>query len=98
MTRDRHRLAFVDLSTGEFRATEFVGERPARLPMSWNSAAARDSASAARDATFRWRASADLNGLVAVRIRGSYDCGLESSYATRTLKEQFRVAGSTGSG
>ena len=45
-------LAFVDLSTGEFRATEFSGERAeARLTRrTRDSATARNSAAAARDA------------------------------------------------
>ena len=91
-------LAFVDLSTGEFRATEFAGEKAeARLRDELGILRPREILLPRPATLFPMAASADLNGLGAVETRLD-DWVFESSYATRILKEQFRVAGLDGFG
>jgi len=91
-------LAFVDLSTGEFRATEFAGEKAeARLRDELGILRPREILLPRPATLFPMAASADLNGLGAVETRLD-DWVFESSYATRILKEQFRIAGLDGFG
>jgi DNA mismatch repair protein MutS len=91
-------LAFVDLSTGEFRATEFAGEKAeARLRDELGILRPREILLPRPATLFPMAASADLNGLGAVETRLD-DWIFEGSYATRILKEQFRVAGLDGFG
>jgi DNA mismatch repair protein MutS len=91
-------LAFVDLSTGEFRATEFAGEKAeARLRDELGILRPREILLPRPATLFPMAAYAELNGLGAVETRLD-DWVFESSYATRILKEQFRVAGLDGFG
>jgi len=91
-------LAFVDLSTGEFRATEFAGEKAeARLRDELGILRPREILLPRPATLFPMAASADLNGLGAVETRLD-DWVFEGNYATRILKEQFRVAGLDGFG
>ena len=91
-------LAFVDLSTGEFRATEFAGEKAeARLRDELGILRPREILLPRPATLFPMAASADLNGLGAVETRLD-DWVFEANYATRILKEQFRVAGLDGFG
>ena len=91
-------LAFVDLSTGEFRATEFAGEKAeARLRDELGILRPREILLPRPATLFPIAATADLDGLGAVETRLD-DWIFESSYATRVLKEQFRVAALDGFG
>jgi DNA mismatch repair protein MutS len=91
-------LAFVDLSTGEFRATEFAGEKAeARLRDELGILRPREILLPRPATLFPMAASAELNGLGAVETRLD-DWVFEGNYATRILKEQFRVAGLDGFG
>ena len=91
-------LAFVDLSTGEFRATEFAGEKAeARLRDELGILRPREILLPRPATLFPMAASADLNGLGAVETRLD-DWVFEGNYAARILKEQFRVAELDGFG
>src|ERR1700690_1841503 len=91
-------LAFVDLSTGEFRATGFAGEKAeARLRDELGILRPREILLPRPATLFPMAAATDLNGLGAVETR--LDAWIfESCYATRVLKEQFRVAALDGFG
>ncbi|MFZ3215391.1 MAG: DNA mismatch repair protein MutS [Candidatus Acidiferrales bacterium] len=91
-------LAFVDLSTGEFRATEFSGEK-AEAPL-------RDELGILRPrevllpravTLFPVTAPAEMDGLGAVETRLD-EWVFEADYATRTLEQHFRVATLEGFG
>ena len=93
-------LAFVDLSTGEFRATEFSGERAeARLRDELAILRPREVLLPQPVSLFPSSAPAasELNGLGAVETRLD-DWVFETNHATRLLEEHFRVAGLEGFG
>jgi DNA mismatch repair protein MutS len=93
-------LAFVDLSTGEFRATEFVGERAeARLRDELGILRPREVLLPQPVSLFpaSVAAASELNGLGAVETRLD-DWLFETNHATRLLEEHFRVAGLEGLG
>jgi DNA mismatch repair protein MutS len=93
-------LAFVDLSTGEFRATEFSGERAeARLRDELGILRPREVLLPQPVSLFPSSvpAASELNGLGAVETRLD-DWVFEANHATRLLEEHFRVAGLEGFG
>ena len=91
-------LAFVDLSTGEFRATEFRGEKAdARLHDELGVLRPREILLAKPVTLFPVAASTELENLGAVETRLD-DWVFESNYATRILEEHFRVAALEGFG
>src|SRR5246500_4453917 len=93
-------LAFVDLSTGEFRATEFSGERAeARLLDDLSILRPREVLLPQPVSLFpsSLPAASELNGLGAVETRLD-DWVFETNHATRLLEEHFRVAGLEGFG
>ena len=93
-------LAFVDLSTGEFRATEFAGERAeARLRDELGILRPREVLLPQPVSLFPSSvpAASELNGLGAVETRLD-DWLFETNHATRLLEEHFRVAGLEGFG
>src|SRR5277367_6063965 len=91
-------LAFVDLSTGEFRATEFRGEKAdAKLRDELGILRPREILLAKPVTLFPVAASTDLENLGAVETRLD-DWVFESNYATRILEEHFRVAALEGFG
>src|SRR5277367_2891578 len=91
-------LAFVDLSTGEFRATEFRGEQAdAKLRDELGVLRPREILLAKPVTLFPVAASTDLENLGAVETRLD-DWVFESNYATRILEEHFRVAALEGFG
>ena len=93
-------LAFVDLSTGEFRATEFSGERAeARLRDELGILRPREVLLPQPVSLFpsSLPAASELNGLGAVETRLD-DWVFETNHATRLLEEHFRVAGLEGFG
>ena len=91
-------LAFVDLSTGEFRATEFRGEKAdARLRDELGILRPREILLAKPVTLFPVAASAELENLGAVEPRLD-DWVFESNYAARILEEHFRVAALEGFG
>jgi DNA mismatch repair protein MutS len=93
-------LAFVDLSTGEFRATEFSGERAeARLRDELGILRPREVLLPQPVSLFPSSvpAASELNGLGAVETRLD-DWVFETNHATRLLEEHFRVAGLEGFG
>jgi DNA mismatch repair protein MutS len=91
-------LAFVDLSTGEFRATEFRGEKAdAKLRDELGVLRPREILLAKPVTLFPVAASAELENLGAVETRLD-DWVFESNYATRILEEHFRVAALEGFG
>ncbi|MGD0962450.1 MAG: DNA mismatch repair protein MutS [Candidatus Acidiferrales bacterium] len=91
-------LAFVDLSTGEFRATEFAGDKAeARLRDELGILRPREILLPRPATLFPVAATADLGNLGAVETRLD-DWIFESNYAGRILKEQFRVAALDGFG
>jgi DNA mismatch repair protein MutS len=93
-------LAFVDLSTGEFRATEFSGERAeARLRDELGILRPREVLLSQPVSLFpsSMPAASELNGLGAVETRLD-DWVFETNHATRLLEEHFRVAGLEGFG
>jgi DNA mismatch repair protein MutS len=90
-------LAFVDLSTGEFRATEFGGEKAeARLRDELGILRPREIL-LPQPATLFPLAPSETNGLVAVETRLD-EWVFESGYAARLLMEQFRVVALDGFG
>src|SRR4029077_1525546 len=91
-------LAYVDLSTGEFRATEFRGEKAeARLRDELGILRPREILLPKPATLFPVKAPAELDGLGAVETRLD-DWIFERNHATRLLEEQFRVAGLEGFG
>jgi DNA mismatch repair protein MutS len=91
-------LAFVDLSTGEFRATEFYGEKAdAKLRDELGILRPREILLPRPVTLFPVAASAEIESLGAVETRLD-DWVFESNYATRILEEHFRVATLEGFG
>jgi DNA mismatch repair protein MutS len=91
-------LAYVDLSTGEFRATEFHGEKAdAKLRDELGILRPREILLARPVTLFPVAASSELENLGAVETRLD-DWVFEAAYATRILEEHFRVAALDGFG
>jgi DNA mismatch repair protein MutS len=91
-------LAYVDLSTGEFRATEFRGEKAeSRLRDELEILRPREILLARPATLFADTAPSELDGVGAVETRLD-DWIFESAYATRKLQQQFRVAALDGFG
>jgi DNA mismatch repair protein MutS len=85
-------LAYVDLSTGEFRATEFSGDRAEfRLRDELGVLRPREVLLPKPRTLFPSAASAETNGFGAVETRLE-DWVFETNHASRLLEEQFRVA------
>jgi len=91
-------LAFVDLSTGEFRATEFSGDKAeVRLRDELGILRPREVLLARPATLFPAKMPAEMDGLGAVETRLD-DWVFEANYATRILEEHFRVAALEGFG
>ena len=91
-------LALVDLSTGDFRATEFSGEKAeARLRDELGILRPREILLPQPATLFPAALSTEMNGTGAVETRLD-DWIFESQYATRLLAEQFRVVTLEGFG
>jgi DNA mismatch repair protein MutS len=91
-------LAFVDLSTGEFRATEFGGDKAeARLRDELGILRPREVLLARPATLFPVNVPAEMDGLGAVETRLD-DWVFETNYAARILEEHFRVAALEGFG
>jgi DNA mismatch repair protein MutS len=91
-------LAFVDLSTGEFRATEFSGEKAeARLRDELGILRPREVLLARAVTLFPVTLPAEMDGLGAVESRLD-EWVFEANYATRMLEQHFRVATLEGFG
>jgi len=91
-------LAFVDLSTGEFRATEFSGDKAeVRLRDELGILRPREVLLARPATLFPVTMPAEIDGLGAVETRLD-DWVFEANYATRILEEHFRVAALEGFG
>jgi DNA mismatch repair protein MutS len=91
-------LAFVDLSTGEFRATEFSGEKAeARLRDELGILRPREVLLARAVTLFSVTLPAEMDGLGAVETRLD-EWVFEANYATRMLEQHFRVATLEGFG
>src|SRR5277367_3358788 len=91
-------LAFVDLSTGEFRATEFSGEKAeARLRDELGILRPREVLLARAVTLFPATLPAEMDGLGAMETRLD-EWVFEASYATRMLEQHFRVATLEGFG
>jgi DNA mismatch repair protein MutS len=91
-------FAFVDLSTGEFRATEFSGEQAeARLRDELGILRPREVLLARPVTLFPLAGPAEMDGLAAVETRLD-EWVFEANYATRILEEHFRVAALEGLG
>jgi DNA mismatch repair protein MutS len=91
-------LAYVDLSTGEFRATEFAGDKAeARLRDELGILRPREILLPRPATLFPVTIPSELDGLGAVETRLD-DWIFESNHATRLIEEQFRVAGLEGFG
>ena len=91
-------LAYVDLSTGEFRATEFAGEKAdARLRDELGILRPREILLSQPVTLFPVSATNEMDGLGGVETRLD-DWVFETSYATRLLEEHFRVASLDGFG
>jgi DNA mismatch repair protein MutS len=91
-------LAYVDLSTGEFRATEFRGEKAeGRLLGELEILRPRELLLPRPATLFPDASPAELDGLDAVETRLD-EWIFESSYAERTLEQHFRVAALDGFG
>jgi DNA mismatch repair protein MutS len=85
-------LAYVDLSTGDFRATEFAGEKAeARLRDELGILRPREVLLAQAVTLFPAEATKETNGFGAVETRVE-EWTFESQYARRLLEQQFRVA------
>jgi DNA mismatch repair protein MutS len=97
-TEARIGLAYVDLSTGEFRATEFAGEKAeAKLRDELEILRPREVLLPRPVTLFPEAAQVSTNGLGALETRLE-DWIFESSYATRQLEEHFRVVALEGFG
>jgi len=91
-------LAFVDLSTGDFRATEFAGEKAeARLRDELGILRPREILLPQPSTLFPVPTHTNLNGLGAVETRLD-DWVFESNYAARQLEQHFHVAALDGFG
>ena len=91
-------LAFVDLSTGEFRATEFSGEKAeARLRDEMGTLRPREVLLARAVTLFPVTLPAEMDGLGAVETRLD-EWVFEANYAIRMLEQHFRVATLEGFG
>jgi DNA mismatch repair protein MutS len=91
-------LAFVDLSTGEFRATEFCGEKAeARLRDELGILRPREVLLARAVTLFPVTLPAEMDRLGAVETRLD-EWVFEPNYAARMLEQQFRVATLEGFG
>ena len=91
-------LALVDLSTGDFRATEFAGEKAeARLRDELGILRPREILLPRPATLFPSALSTETNGTGAVETRLD-DWIFEPQYATRMLEDQFRVATLEGFG
>src|ERR1700678_1033308 len=91
-------LAFVDLSTGEFRATEFSGEKAeARLRDELGILRPREVLLARAVTLFPVTLPAEMDGLGAVETRLD-EWVFETNYATRMLEQHFRVVTLEGFG
>ena len=91
-------LAFVDLSTGEFRATEFSGEKAeARLQDELGILRPREVLLRRAVTLFPVTTPAEMDGLGAVETRLD-EWVFEANYATRMLEQHFRVATLEGFG
>ena len=91
-------LAFVDLSTGEFRATEFFGDSAdAKLRDELGILRPREILLARPATLFPVAAATEMENLGTVETRLD-DWVFESNYATRILEEHFRVATLEGFG
>ncbi len=91
-------LAFVDLSTGEFRATEFSGEKAeARLRDELGILRPRELLLARAVTLFPVVMPAEMDGLGAVETRLD-EWVFEANYASRMLEQHFRVATLEGFG
>jgi DNA mismatch repair protein MutS len=91
-------LAFVDLSTGEFRATEFSGETAeARLRDELGILRPREVLLPRAVTLFPVTVPAEMDGLGAVETRLD-EWVFAANYATRTLEQHFRVATLEGFG
>src|SRR5579863_7596035 len=91
-------LAFVDLSTGEFRATEFSGEKAeARLRDELGILRPREVLLARAVTLFPVTMPAEMDGSGAVETRLD-EWVFESNYATRILEQHFRVVTLEGFG
>jgi DNA mismatch repair protein MutS len=91
-------LAYVDLSTGEFRATEFTGERAeARLRDELGILRPREILLPRPVTLFPVAVANEMDGLGAVETRLD-EYIFENNYAARALEQHFRVAGLEGFG
>ena len=91
-------LAYVDLSTGEFRATEFSGEKAeARLRDELGILRPREVLIPRPATLFPAASAASMDGLGGVETRLD-DWIFDVGHATRVLEEQFRVATLEGFG
>jgi DNA mismatch repair protein MutS len=91
-------LAYVDLSTGEFCATEFSGEKAeARLRDELGILRPRETLLGKPATLFPTAASAELDGLGGVETRLD-DWVFESAHAMRAIEQQFRVVTLEGFG
>jgi DNA mismatch repair protein MutS len=85
-------LAFVDLSTGDFRATEFTGEKAeARLRDDLGTLRPREILLPRPATLFPVAAQAELDGLGGVETRLD-NWVFDTPHATRLLEEQFHIA------
>jgi DNA mismatch repair protein MutS len=85
-------LAYVDLSTGDFRATEFTGDNaPLRLRDELGILQPREILVPQPSTLFPAAAPASVDGLGAVETRLD-DWIFEPQYASRLVEQQFRVA------
>ena len=95
---ERIGLGFVDLSTGDFRATEFTGEKAeGRLRDELGILRPREILLPKPATLFPLAASAGMDGLGAVETRLD-DWVFELNYASRILEEQFHVVALDGFG
>jgi DNA mismatch repair protein MutS len=91
-------LAFVDLSTGDFRATEFFGDTAdAKLRDELGILRPREILLARPATLFPVAAATEMENLGAVETRID-DWVFELNYATRILEKHFRVAALEGFG
>ncbi|MGH9710151.1 MAG: DNA mismatch repair protein MutS, partial [Candidatus Acidiferrales bacterium] len=91
-------LAFVEFSTGEFRATEFTGpSAEARLRDELEILRPREVLLPQPTTLFPRSSAPELDGLGATETRLD-EWAFESSYSERILSEQFRVATLDGFG
>jgi len=91
-------LAYVDLSTGEFRATEFAGEKAeARLQDELGILRPREILVPRPATLFAEASRSSTNGSGPVETRLE-DWVFETSYATRQIEEHFRVVALEGFG